>query len=182
MQEDKSRLISFAMSGGMYLGLFWLVKYLCVMGAGAVPALGSVNLFLSVGTPLILFYFLVKYRIEILDGTMRFGHGVQFSILLFFFASLLESTLVFAHVQWIDPSYIGNLYANMIEMAKTLPLDKTMVAAVENQPLPSPANYVFNNVVIADVFIGMLLSLALVPMSFRYASKPFIKSEKDEQN
>jgi hypothetical protein len=39
------------------------------------------------------------------------------------------------------------------------------------QPLPSTFSYVFNNVIMADVFIGLLLSLVLVPVARKYKPK-----------
>ena len=90
MQEDKSKLVNYAMNGGLFLGLFWVVKYLMVIGGGQSSVLNSISSLLSLGTPLLLVYFLVKYKVKLPNNEMGFWHGVQFSILLFFFASILE--------------------------------------------------------------------------------------------
>ena len=182
MQEDKSHLLSFGMYGGVYLGLFWVLKYLCVIGSNVVPAFGFINLILSVGTPLVLLYFLVRYRVVVLHGKMGFWHGIQFSILLFFFASMFESVLVFIHVQWIEPTYIGNLYQSMVEVAKTLSLDQGIVVSIENRPLPSSVQYVFSNVLITNLFIGMLLSFVLIPIWLRYVPNAIINPKENESN
>ncbi|MPN52332.1 hypothetical protein SDC9_199988 [bioreactor metagenome] len=168
MQEDKRQLMNYAMYGGVFLGLFWMFKYLFVMGSTRIPALNILGSFLSIGTPLILFYFLVKYKNDIVSNTMGYWHGVQFGIMLFFFASLLEAVIVFVHITWIDQAFVGKLYENMIETVKAMNLSETMVNTLENQPLPTTLNYIFSNVVLTDVFIGLILSAFIVPFARRY--------------
>lgn len=168
MQEDKSQLMNYAMYGGVFLGLFWMLKYLFVMGAGRIPALSILGSFLAVGTPLVLFYFLVKYKTAIVNNNMGYWHGVQFGIMLFFFASLLEAVIVFIHITWVDQAFVGKLYENMIETVRMMNLSESMVNSLEDQPLPTTVNYIFSNVILADVFIGTILSLFVVPFARRY--------------
>ncbi len=168
MKEDKSQLLNYAMYAGIFLGLFWVFKYLFVIIGMRYPALNFLGSLLSIGTPVLLFIFLVKYNHGLLEGKMGYWHGVQFSILLFFFASILEAVIVFVHVKWIDPAFISNLFDSMIEMAQTINMNKLLVTQLSEQPLPTPFSYIFNNVIMLDVFLGLLLSLFIVPLSTRY--------------
>lgn len=102
---------------------------------------------------------------------MGYWHGVQFAILLFFFASILESMIVFVHVRWIDPVFISNLFNNMIELAETMNINKSVISQLSEQPLPSPFSYILNNVIMANVFLGMILSFFIVPLSIRNKPK-----------
>lgn len=163
--------MNYAMYSGIFLGLFWVFKYLFVVVGMSYPALNFLGTLLGIGTPVLLFYFLVKYNHEFLEGKMSFWHGVQFSILLFFFASILESMVVFIHVQWIDPTFISNLFESMVEMAETINISETLVTRISEQPLPSPFDYIFSNVIMADIFLGLFLSLFIVPLSLRYKPK-----------
>ena len=171
MKEDKSQLLNYAMYAGVYLGLFWVFKYFFVVIGLIYPALNFLGTLLSIGTPVLLFIFLLKYSQELQDGKMGFWHGVKFSILLFFFASILESMIVFIHVQWIDPTFISDLFESMGELAKTIGVGEKLSTRLSEQPLPSPFDYVFSNVIMADVFLGLLLSLFIVPLSTRYKQK-----------
>ena len=99
---------------------------------------------------------------------MRYWQGVRFSVLLFFFASILEAFVVFIHVRWIDPTFIANLYENMVELAQAFELSKTLTAQLADQPLPDPFSYIFSNVIMANVFLGLVLSLVVVPFVLRY--------------
>lgn len=167
MEEDKSQLMNCAMIGGLYLGAFWILKYLLVINVARHPALSFFSSLLSLGTPVILFYNLLRYKNNNTKKNISFIHGLQFGIMLFFFASILEAVVVFIHITWIDPSFIGNLYANMIETLKSINLSEKMIHSLENQPLPSTMNYLISNVVLTNVFIGILLSLILIPLANR---------------
>ena len=82
--------------------------------------------------------------------------------------SLLEAVMVFVHVTWVDQAFVGKLYENMIETVKTMNLNESMVNSLEDQPLPTTVNYIFSNVILADVLIGTVLSLFVVPFARKY--------------
>ena len=86
---------------------------------------------------------------------------------MFFFASILEAVVVFIHVNWIDPVFISNFYKSIIVIAESLNLNEALTAQLADQPLPSAFSYVFNNIILGDVFIGLLLSLIIVPLARR---------------
>lgn len=171
MKENKSHLINYTTHTSVILGVFWILKYLLVVLGGNNTALNLLGNLLSFGTPLILFYFLVRYNSEILKNKMRYWHGVQFSILLFFFASILEAMIVFIHVRWLDPTFISSLYNSLIVLAQTLNISQALTTQLMEQPLPSSFSYVFNNVILADVFLGLILSLFIVPLAKKFKLK-----------
>lgn len=167
MQQDKSKLMSFAMQGGIFLGIFWVVKYFSVVvyGAHASTMLQFVQPILSAFTAVILFQNLIKYRVFVLNNVMSFWHGVQFSIMLFFFASLFESVAAFIHITWIDPQYVSTMYASMVDLLKTFNISESVITSFENQPIPDGLGYIVNHVILSDILIGIMLSLLLVPIS-----------------
>ncbi len=169
MEENKNQLLNYTTYAGIYLGLFWVFKYLFVIAGNSYRIFNTIGSILSFGTPpLLLFYFLVKYNTCLMQNKMSFWHGgVQFSILLFFFASILESLVVFIHVKWIEPAYISNLYEKMIEMAQTINIGKSFASRLAEQPPPINISYIISNVILADVFLGFILSLIVVPTAMR---------------
>lgn len=168
MGEDKNQLLNYAIYASIFLGTFWVLKYLLVIIGGNSTFFSIIANILSFGTPLLLFYYLVRYKTEVLNNKMGFWHGVQFSIVLFFFASIFEAVIVFVHVKWINPVFISNIYDGIIEVAKSLNLSSKITTQIAEQPLPTAFSYVFSNVIMADVFLGLLLSLFLVPLAIRY--------------
>lgn len=167
-EENKSQLLDYTMRAGLLLGLFWSFKYLFTIFGLYHAAFNSIGTLLSVGTPWLLYYFLSRYNREWLENKMRYGQGIRFSILLFFFASILEALVVFIHVRWVDTAFIANLFENMILVAESLSLSPSIIAQLVEQPIPDPFTYVFRNVIMADVFIGLILSLLIVPFAIRF--------------
>ncbi|HHU26770.1 MAG TPA: DUF4199 domain-containing protein [Bacteroidales bacterium] len=170
-EENKSYLLEYTMHAGILLGLFWIFKYLFVILGNKYPGMNVIGTTLSIGTPVLLYYLLVKYNAGWMNREMRFGQGVQFTILLFFFASILEALVVYIHIRWIDPAYLAHLYDSMIELAEALGASKAIVTRLAEQPLPNAFTYIFNNVIMADVFIGLLLSLLIVPLALRFTPR-----------
>jgi hypothetical protein len=102
---------------------------------------------------------------------MSFLHGIQFSILMFFFASIIEAIAVFIHVNWIDTMFISNFYSSIVELAESLKLSPALTEQLAEQQLPSSFSYVLNNIILGDVFIGLLLSLIIVPLARTVSQK-----------
>ena len=170
-EENKSYLLEYTMHAGILLGLFWIFKYLFVILGNKYPGMNVIGTTLSIGTPVLLYYLLVKYNAGWMNREMRFGQGVQFTILLFFFASILEAMVVYILIRWIDPAYLAHLYDSMIELAEALGASTAIVTKLAEQPLPDPFTYIFSNVIMADVFIGLLLSLLIVPLALRFTPR-----------
>ena len=97
------------MQAGFGLGGFWIFKYLFVIGSTKYPSLEFVNGFLLFFTPLLLLYYLIQYKNSKAENRLKYWEGVKFAIVLFFFASILESVIIFIHVTRIDPSYISRV-------------------------------------------------------------------------
>lgn len=165
--EDKNQLFYYSIYAALILGVYWVIKYLIVILGKDFAVTVILSNMLSIGTPIILLYFLVKYNQRHANNIMSFGHGIQFSILMFFFASILEAVVVFIHVNWIDPVFISNFYKSIIVIAESLNLNEALTAQLADQPLPSSFTYVFNNIILGDVFIGLILSLIIVPLARR---------------
>ena len=165
--ENKNQLFYYSLYASLILGVYWVIKYMIIILGKDYEASSFVGNMLSIGTPIILLYFLVRYNQTHTNNEMSFGHGIQFSILMFFFASILEAVAVFIHVNWIDPIFISNFYKSIIDIAESLNLNQALTAQLADQPLPSPFSYVFNNIILGDVFIGLLLSLIIVPLARR---------------
>ena len=165
--ENKNQLFYYSLYASLILGVYWVVKYLIIILGKDYAVTSIIGNLLTIGTPIILLYFLVQYNLRYNNNEMSFGHGIQFSILMFFFASILEAIVVFIHVNWIDPVFISNFYNSLVTIAESLSLNQALTAQLAEQPLPSSFSYVFNNIILGDVFIGLLLSLLIVPIARR---------------
>lgn len=174
MQKDNISITKFAMQAGFGLGGFWVFKYLFIMGSTKYPSLEFVNGFLLFFTPLLLFFYLVQYKNAKTENKLTYWEGVRFGITLFFFASIIESVIVFIHVITIDPSYISRVNQETIEMAQSLNFSDKMIEELKNQSSFSPFTYVFRQIM-SNVFIGFILSLIISPLASRINIKTLNK-------
>jgi hypothetical protein len=169
--EDKNQLFYYSLYASLILGVYWVIKYLIIILGKDYAITSLIANFLSIGTPLILMYFLVIYSKWYNENEMSFLHGIQFSILMFFFASIIEAIAVFIHVNWIDTMFISNFYSSIVELAESLKLSPALTEQLAEQQLPSSFSYVLNNIILGDVFIGLLLSLIIVPLARTVSQK-----------
>ena len=154
------------MQAGFGLGGFWVFKYLFIIGSTKYPTLEFVNGFLIFFTPLLLLFYLIQYKNSKADNRLKYWEGVRFGITLFFFASIIESVMVFIHVTNIDPTYISRVTEETIEMAQSLNFSDTMMEELKNQSSFSPFTYIFRQIM-SNVFIGFILSLMISPLAAR---------------
>ena len=154
------------MQAGLGLGGFWIFKYLFIIGSTKYPSLEFVNGFLLFFTPLLLLFYLVQYKNTSTDNRLKYWDGIRFGITLFFFASLIESVIVFIHVTKVDPSYISKVTEETIEMAQSFNFSDAMIEELKNQSSYSPFTYIFRQIM-SNVFIGFILSLMLSPLASR---------------
>jgi hypothetical protein len=166
MQKEKNNILSYAMQAGFGLGGFWFFKYLFVIGATQYSALEYVNSFLIFFTPLLLLFYLIRFKNVSPDNKLKYWTGVRLGILLFFFAAIIEAAIVIVHVVWLDPSYISVVNEQTIELAKSLNFSESMMDELKKQSSFSPTTYVFRQMM-SNVAIGLVLSLMLTPLASR---------------
>ena len=166
MQKEKNSVTSFAMQAGLGLGGFWVFKYIFIIAATQYPALGYINTFLSFLTPLLLLFYFIKFKNETDDNKLSYWKGVRLGIMIFLFASIIESVIVIVHVVWIDQTFISTINQQKIELAQALGFSDTLMEELKKQTSLSPFVFVINQI-LNNVFIGFILSLILSPVASR---------------
>lgn len=164
MHKERISVTSFAMQAGLGLGGFWVFKYMFIIGASQYPALGLLNTFLGFLTPLLLLFYLIKFKNETDDNKLGYWKGVRVGIMIFLFASIIESVIVLVHIIMIDPTFISTINEQKIEFAQALGFNDTLMEELKNQTSFSPFVFVMNQI-LNNVFIGFILSLILTPVA-----------------
>ncbi len=154
------------MQAGFGLGGFWIFKYLFVIGASQYPSLEYVNGFLIFFTPLLLLFYLIKFKNTKPENNLKYWEGVRLGVTLFFFASIIESVAIFMHVTWIDPSYISKIAQQTIELAQSLDFNDTLMEELKRQSSLSPFTFIFRQIM-SNVSFGFIFSLILTPVAAR---------------
>ena len=164
MKQNRISLTSFAMQAGLGLGGFWVFKYIFIIAAAQYPALAYINTFLSFLTPLLLLFYFIKLKNEADNSKLAYWKGVRLGILIFLFASFIESVIVIVHIMWIDPTFISIINQQKLDLAQSLGFSETLMEELKKQTSFSPFVFVINQI-LNNVFIGFILSLIITPVA-----------------
>lgn len=153
-------LLKYGMNYGIILGLFWVVKYSFLIASELFIHFIYVHHLLTVGTLLLYYVLLTRYRDKALDGYISFAQCVGFSVLLFFCAGIIESAIVYIHISIINPTYERerSFMELILEFFRQVGLAATSIKGVKGQPIPSNAFYVADTI-FTNTLIGFCLSL-----------------------
>ena len=80
MEENKGLLLKCAMSYGLAMGIYWVIKYLFLIFGYSIPSLIFIYEGLSLAVPLIAYYLTKRYRQDI-GGSISFFHAWRFGIM-----------------------------------------------------------------------------------------------------
>lgn len=157
MEENKGLLLKSAMTYGLYLGIFWVIKFLFFIFSGTMGGLQAIFVVLSIAVPFFAYYLTLRYKRDI-GGHISFFHAWRFGTMLYFFAALLVSLEHFIFFQFIaPPDFMVNAIHQTIEMLKGTQVDTSTLEAISKTrltPIRLTIQLIFNN-----TFYGILLSI-----------------------
>lgn len=152
--------LKYAMHYGIYLGIFWALKYIVYIAVDAWVHFIYLYYLMNVGTFLLIYIFYIKYINTDTSKVNNKLRGFLFVVMLCFFASFIEAAMIYLHFQIIDPSYyatrIEPTLANMIESFPYPPDVKSSALAL----VSSSILYVISTF-IGNMFLGCLLGGAM---------------------
>jgi hypothetical protein len=161
LKKTAKTLLQFSMQYGVVLGIFWFLKYIFFIAFDLFDHLWYVYYSLNIGTLLIYYVLINRYRDKALDGGMGYLRCIIFSTLLFFFASLIESIIIYIHVAIINPGFLAKQgpagIAVLEELIKIFRSSQSINVA-KPLKLASNAEYIINNIYVSTLY-GFILSL-----------------------
>ncbi|CAK7080624.1 MAG: hypothetical protein PARBA_03427 [Parabacteroides sp.] len=175
MEENKSLLLKSAMSYGLAMGIYWVIKYLFLIFGYSMPGLGYVYLIMSVAVPFIAYYMTKRYRDEI-GGSISFFHAWRFGTMLYFFAALIVALEHFIFFQFIAPKdFLSNMVSQIVVSLQNMQVDANAVEAISKMnftPIHMAIQGIFNN-----IFYGIILSIPVAAVICRKSSSGMIGEE-----
>lgn len=179
MEENKGLLLKSAMTYGLYLGIFWVIKFLFFIFSGHMSGLQAIFIVLSIAVPFIAYYLTSRYKHDI-GGNISFFHAWRFGTMLYFFAALLVSLEHFIFFQFIAPSdFITNMLNQTIEMLKGTQIDTETLVAISQTKL-SPIHLVIQ-MIFNNVFYGILLSIPVAAFVCQSSAPDYVEKEQEEK-
>lgn len=158
MGENKNNIVASASNYALVLGGFWVFKYLFVIGAEYSELSKWMANILAVGTVFVLYILLCRYRDVKLGGKITYGQSILFTLLLFFFASLIEAVVISIHLFLISPELVVAQNEQIYNVVKEFNFPAESMQTLDYLFSLGPLYYVINYIV-TNVFIGFFLSL-----------------------
>lgn len=163
MEENKNLLLKGAMTYGLAMGIYWVVKYIFFIFSVSVPSLSLVYWLFAV--PFIAYYMTKRYRHDI-GGRISFFHAWRFGTMLYFFAALIVSLEYFVFYQFIaPPDFVANAIGQLTTVLKDSQVSSEMIDSLSKiriSPIHMAIQGIFNN-----VFYGIILSIPVAALLCR---------------
>ncbi|MBK5719490.1 DUF4199 domain-containing protein [Dysgonomonas sp. Marseille-P4677] len=162
IKEKGASLLKYAMHYGMILGVFWMVKYLFLIGSGfSDHVFIYVYYLLNVGTFLLIYIFTFKYKDADPESPKGILSCVLFVTLICFFASFFEAIVIYAHYKFIDPSYFTKMIIPVMNMIEKMPNpsdQKELLGKIfSSQPIYIISEFIKNTML--GLILGLLMGL-----------------------
>ena len=86
MDNEKSKVMHFAMEYGLFLGIYFIFKFIISVASPGMLLLSSLSWAMTVGIPFVIFWMLKKYRDNYNDGFIEYSKAWSLAFFLLFFA------------------------------------------------------------------------------------------------
>jgi len=117
IKEKGTILLKYAMHYGMILGLFWIFKYLFLIGSGFSDHVFIYLYYvLNAGTFLLIYIFTFRFKESDPERPKGILSCALFVTLICFFASFFEIAIMYAHYQFIHPEYFAKISQPVVDM------------------------------------------------------------------
>lgn len=165
MEENKGLLLKCAMTYGLAMGIFWVIKYLFLIFSSTIPSLNLIYLALTMLVPFIAYYLTKRYRQDV-GGRISFFHAWRFGTMLYFFAALIVALEHFVFFQFIaPPDFLANSVNQVVEVLKESQVSTEVIETVGRTnftPIHMAIQGIFNN-----IFYGIILSIPVAAIVCR---------------
>lgn len=156
---------------GLYMGIFWAVKFVFFPLGFSYPVFSFIFLLLTIMVPFVGAWFVKKIRDGVLDGRLGFWQAFLLSTNIYMYASLIAAIVHFIYFRFIDNGFILNSYLESVNQMQELlgsgEADaniEMLKANVELMGTLSPIQIVFSllsNNVVFGLFISLLAAVFL---------------------
>lgn len=114
MNGALTQVKAFARVDALYMLLLWTVSFLCT-ALWSQSGLGNI---MSLCTPLVAGWLLIRFRNSVLDGSISFRRGFAYTTYLFAYAALLFAIVQYLYFRFIDMTFVLRMFTmqfNLLE-------------------------------------------------------------------
>ncbi|MCM1078010.1 MAG: DUF4199 domain-containing protein [Bacteroidales bacterium] len=110
-RQEYIQLKAYARQQGTAMGLLWIASFACFVGSISEPYLSFFFNFTIILIPFLAASFVRYYRDRILGGILSFRRAYCYSLLLFFYATLLLAIVQWGYFEFLDN---GRMLGSMV--------------------------------------------------------------------
>ena len=167
------QLKAFARTDGALLALLWTTSFVCYVAGMSQPELGMLALLLALVTPVFSLLRLKKFRDGVLEGILSFGRGWAFTLLTFFYASLLFAVVNFVYFSYMDHGYFFDMLNKMMAAPENVQIlgketmdsvSETLQQVRQMRPIDLALNIMMSN-----LMAGLIISIPVAALMKREA-------------
>lgn len=163
-------IVQYAMESGVYLGLYFVVKFVFEVFSMESFFCNTVAMAMMLCVPVVVYTLMRRYRRQV-GMSCYFSQLWMMGILLFFFASLINSLVQYIYFVYINPDYIRAQFLAAVELMETFrPMMKDpslldiVKEGLDKGNVPSPMSVVVERIWV-NLFFGSLLSAAMAGLA-----------------
>ena len=158
MSENKNSMVSTAMNYAIPLGLFWIFKYLFVIGGEYAEISKYINSILGIGTPVITYILISRDKDK--GGNISYGEGILFILLIFGLASMIEAVITSMHLLVINPGLVTQMTEEIYKIFSKMHLPDLYMSQLDTV-LSYGGIYYIISFIVQNMIIGLFLALVL---------------------
>ncbi len=156
---------AFARVDGLWVGLVWVGSFACIVYGMTSSLTGLMGTIAAIVSPFYAGKRLMKYRDEVIGGSISFLRAMGYYISIFLYASLILALAQYVYFAFIDQGFMANTIDNIMsapEAKKALDLygfsqkdiDMSINLLRSINPLEFAINVLSNNII-----LGFILSI-----------------------
>ncbi|MDD4993063.1 MAG: DUF4199 domain-containing protein [Paludibacter sp.] len=142
-----------------FVGLLLSLKF--ILSAQKNGAIASLSLFVSISIIFVLYRMAIHFRETEYGGIMKYGQVFRYVFLIYFFASIVSSIVIFIYTNFIDKFFLDLTLDALMKMYDGFkyPIDDKTYEAFQAiyKPLPYASLNVFMSI-ISGGFWGLILA------------------------
>lgn len=121
--SDFKQLTAFARQDGLFMGLLWIASFACFVGGFQNQILMLACMVFMLSTPFLAAKRLKVFRDYAREGSISFNRAFAYSILIFFYGSLILAAAIFVYFSFLDNGY---LYAEIVKTYSRPEMEPTL--------------------------------------------------------
>ncbi len=186
MSQNRSFIQRYAMLYGTYMGVFWILKFILLPLAPAVPFFMFLFVGLTLAVPFMSFYYARLYRNEVCGGSISFGQAWIFTLFMYVFAAMLTTVAHYIYFQFIDHGHLLAFFLDSFKQAAKLypeemQADLELIKESTQTFFEQPAINITVQFMANNVYYGSLLAIPTALFVMRKRKPTATPTENNNQ-